>query len=198
MIQPPITLADVDALAARAHAGQKDKIGVDYMEHVRAVAAGLEPFGERAQMAGLLHDVLEDTELTTVDLLAAGVPGTVVETVERVTRRPGLDYTEMIRVVAADRWACLVKIADNAHNSRADRAAGLEPGLRERLARRYAEARAVLWAAVPEEDVRAIVSLVNPDLLEARPSAPASQDAAASDGPRDALDHPRALDYPGA
>jgi (p)ppGpp synthase/HD superfamily hydrolase len=162
----PLGLAEVDALAARAHAGQVDRIGVPYVEHVRAVAAGLERFGDHLRMAGLLHDVLEDTELTAVDLLAAGVPGTVVETVRRLTRRPGLDYTETIRMVAADRGACLVKIADNAHNSRPDRAAALPPKTRARLARRYAEARAVLWAAVPREDVRAIVSVVNPALLD--------------------------------
>jgi (p)ppGpp synthase/HD superfamily hydrolase len=163
---PPLTVADVDALAVRAHAGQVDGIGVPYIEHVRAVAAGLEPFGDHLRMTGLLHDVLEDTELTAIDLLAAGVPGTVVETVQRLTRRPGLDYAEMIRMVAADRRACLVKIADNAHNSRPDRAAALPPDTRARLTHRYTQARAVLWAAVPREDVRTIVAVVNPALLD--------------------------------
>lgn len=160
-----LSLAQVHILAARAHAGQTDRIGVPYVEHVRAVAAGLAPFGEPLQMAGLLHDIVEDTPWTPAALLAEGVPSSVVDTVMRVTRRKGQDYAEMIRAVAADRNACLVKIADNAHNSRVDRAAALPAEHRERMAERYAAARTVLWAAVSYRDVEAVVSLVNPALL---------------------------------
>ena len=35
-----LTLPEVDALAVEAHAGQVDKIGVPYIEHVRAVSHG--------------------------------------------------------------------------------------------------------------------------------------------------------------
>ena len=78
-----ISVGEVDALAANAHAGQQDKIGVSYIEHVRAVAAGLIPFGDELVMAGLLHDILEDTAWTCKRLREAGVPGRVVEIVER-------------------------------------------------------------------------------------------------------------------
>ncbi|GAA3015975.1 HD domain-containing protein [Kitasatospora albolonga] len=160
-----LTLAEVDALAEQAHAGQVDKLGVPYIGHVRAVAAGLAPFGDGLRMAGLLHDVLEDTPLTAEDLLAAGVPSAVVATVRRVTRVAGVGYEEMVRQVAGDQAAALVKIADNAHNSHPDRVAALDPASRERLALRYRGARAVLWRAVPEADVRAVLELVNPALL---------------------------------
>ncbi|GLW71078.1 hypothetical protein Kpho02_33770 [Kitasatospora phosalacinea] len=162
---PFLTPDEVDALAARAHEGQYDRIGVPYVEHVRAVAAGVAPFGAGLRMAALLHDVLEDTPLTAEDLLAAGVPAAVVATVRRVTRTPGADYRTMLLDVATDQAAALVKIADNAHNSRADRAALLPAADRARLAERYRAARAVLWPAVAEADVRTIVALVNPDLL---------------------------------
>ncbi|MFJ8039777.1 HD domain-containing protein [Kitasatospora sp. NPDC096147] len=160
-----LTLDEIDALAEQAHAGQVDKLGVPYVGHVRAVAAGLAPFGAGLQMAGLLHDVLEDTELTAEDLLRAGVPGAVVATVQRVTRVAGVGYEEMIRQVAGDQAAALVKIADNAHNSHPDRTAGLAPASRDRLALRYRGAREVLWPAVPVADVRAVLELVNPHLL---------------------------------
>ncbi|MFJ1753475.1 phosphohydrolase [Kitasatospora sp. NPDC088134] len=162
---PDLTLAEVDALAERAHAGQYDRIGVRYVEHVRAVAVGLAPFGAERQMAGLLHDVLEDTPLTAEDLLAAGVPAAVVATVRLVTRQPGTEYAQMLHGIVADPDATLVKIADNAHNSRADRAARLPEADRLRLAERYRAARAVLWPAAAPEDVRTIVGIVNPDLL---------------------------------
>ncbi|MEV4433094.1 HD domain-containing protein [Streptomyces sp. NPDC049585] len=163
------TLSAVDRLAERAHAGQVDKAGAPYVEHVRAVAAGLAPFGPELQMAGLLHDVLEDTEWTADALRAAGVPDRVVAVVEAVTDEPGVSYEEKIRRIAHDPDAVLVKIADNAHNSRPDRAAHLPPDRRERLAAKYAGARAVLWPAADAEDVEAILRIVNPHLLPELP-----------------------------
>ncbi|GAA3089496.1 HD domain-containing protein [Streptomyces roseofulvus] len=163
-----MTLAEVDALADRAHAGQVDKIGVPYVEHVRVVAAGLAPFGPELAMAGLLHDVVEDTAWTAEDLRAAGVPDRVVRIVEAVTNEPDgspTAYEEKIRRVARDPDAALVKIADNAHNSRADRAAGLPPEQRERLAAKYRAARRVLWAAADPARVATVLRIVNPDLL---------------------------------
>ncbi|WP_166027035.1 HD domain-containing protein [Streptomyces chilikensis] len=159
------TVSEVDALASAAHAGQTDKIGVPYVEHVRAVAAGLAPFGDELVMAGLLHDVVEDTDWTAERLRAEGVPPRVVATVEAVTNQPGVPYEERIRRIAGDRDATLVKISDNAHNSRADRAARLPEEKRVRLAAKYRAARDVLWAAADDRDVEAIVTVVNPSLL---------------------------------
>ncbi|RSS59286.1 HD domain-containing protein [Streptomyces sp. WAC01280] len=159
------TLAQVDALVEEAHAGQVDLIGVPYVEHVRAVAAGLEPFGEELVMAGLLHDVIEDTAWTAERLRAAGVPDRVVALVEAVTNRPDLSYEAKLRLIAEDPDATLVKIADNAHNSRPDRAAELPPARRERLAAKYRGARDILWARADTERIATILTAVNPDLL---------------------------------
>ncbi len=117
------TVAEVDALAAAAHVGQVDKVGVPYIEHVRAVAAGLAPFGDHLVMAGLLHDVIEDTDWTAEQLREAGVPDRVVCAVEAVTNQQGVPYEVKVRRIALNRDATLVKIADNAHNSRPDRSA---------------------------------------------------------------------------
>ncbi|WP_432122164.1 HD domain-containing protein [Streptomyces sp. S1] len=159
------TLAEVDALADRAHAGQVDKTGVPYVAHVRAVAAGLAPLGTHLAMAGLLHDVVEDTEWTAEGLRAAGIPDRVVDLVEAVTNRPDLTYEEKIRRITADPDATLVKIADNAHNSRTDRSAALPPEQRERLAAKYRAARTVLWPAADPDRIATILRVVNPDLL---------------------------------
>lgn len=158
------SLAEVDAFAEKAHEGFVDKGGVPYVEHVRAVAAGLEPFSTQVQMAGLLHDVIEDTDWTAETLRAAGIESRVVRIVELLTKLPGESYMERITAITEDRQATLVKIADNAHNSRADRAAKLPDGNRGRL-ERYRKARQILWAAADRDDVEAIISVVNPDLL---------------------------------
>jgi (p)ppGpp synthase/HD superfamily hydrolase len=159
------TVDEIDALAGQIHAGQLDKIGIPYIEHVRAVAAGLAPFGTELQMAGLLHDAIEDTDWTADALRYAGVQSRVVRTVEAVTNDPGLTYADQIAFIALDRPATLVKIADNAHNTRQDRMAKLPEETRSRLTRKYQQARQVLWPAVGREDVRKIVEIVNPALL---------------------------------
>lgn len=160
-----ISVRAIEILADRAHAGQTDKIGVPYIEHVRAVAAGLSPFGDELVMAGLLHDLLEDTDWTAERLRETGVPVRVVEIVETVTNQAGMTYDEKIRRITADPQATLVKIADNAHNSHPNRAAQLPADKRERLAAKYRSARAELWPAANRNDVEAIVGIVNPSLL---------------------------------
>ncbi|MEU8579280.1 HD domain-containing protein [Streptomyces abikoensis] len=175
------SVSEVDLLAARAHAGQVDKNGVPYIEHVRAVAAGLAPFGDDLVKAGLLHDILEDTDWTAERLRETGIPARVVEIVEAVTNVPGMPYEEKIARITASPQATLVKISDNAHNSRPDRAAQLPPDKRERLDAKYRSARAQLWPAARQEDIEAIVRIVNPPLL-----AELSAHVAALDGRREA------------
>ncbi|MFJ1647993.1 phosphohydrolase [Streptomyces sp. NPDC088258] len=160
-----MNLAEVDAFAFAAHAGQSDKIGVPYIEHVRAVAAGLAPFGDELVMAGLLHDIIEDTDWTAAQLLALGIPLRVVGAVKDVTNQPGVPYEEKIHRIIRSSDATLVKIADNAHNSHPDRAAQLPEKKRARLAAKYRAARDVLWAAADGRDIEAIISIVNPSLL---------------------------------
>lgn len=138
------TIADADALAEHAHRGQVDKAGRPYIEHPRAVARMLAEHGDHAVMAGLLHDVVEDTPVTLDDLRTAGYPSEVVDAVDSVTRRQGETYMDMIRRAAAHPLGRLVKLADNAHNGDEARLAVLEPAVAEFLRRRYAKARAVL------------------------------------------------------
>ncbi|GGP75838.1 phosphohydrolase [Streptomyces abikoensis] len=159
------SVSEVDLLVGSAHVGWVDKIGVPYIEHVRAVAAGLAPFGDDLVKASLLHDILEDTDWTAVRLRGAEIPTRVVEIVEMVTNVPGVPYEEKIARITTDPQATLVKISDNAHNSRPDRAAHLPPNKREQLAAKYRSARAQLWPAARQEDIEAIVRTVNPSLL---------------------------------
>jgi hypothetical protein len=139
-----MTLEQASRLAEEAHAGQVDRTGRPYAEHVFAVRDLLAGHGERAQMAGVLHDVLEDTPLTAGDLRARGCPEEVVRAVEAVTRREGEPYEELVRRAAADPLGRLVKLADNAHNSDGRRLALLPAGQAERLRAKYARARRIL------------------------------------------------------
>ncbi len=141
-----------EAFAARAHAGQVDKQGRDYFDyHLRPIAESLRPFGRRAYLAGLLHDVVEDTATTYAQLTALGLPATVVEAVRSVTRQDGELYPALIERAAADPLGRLVKLADNWHNL-----AGLDTldeVDRDRLRERYLAARVVLEASLTRRTV---------------------------------------------
>ncbi len=141
------TIEETDALVAQAHAGQTDKAGRPYVERVRAVASMLRHHGAHAVMAGLLHDVAEDTPITLDELRRLGYPENVVSAVDSVTRRDGEDYYDMVRRAAADPLGRLVKIADNAHNADEERLGALPERSAEWLRRKYAKAREILLAA---------------------------------------------------
>jgi (p)ppGpp synthase/HD superfamily hydrolase len=117
-------------------------------------------------MAGYLHDIIEDTDWTSEQLWDMGVPERTLRAVEAVTNERGVSYKEKISKILMNPDAVLVKIADNAHNSRADRAAQLPREKRERLALKYSDARRTLWLAAYPADIATIVKIVNPDLLE--------------------------------
>ncbi|HVT78368.1 MAG TPA: HD domain-containing protein [Acidimicrobiales bacterium] len=135
-------VAIADAIAEAAHAGVPDKGGRPYIEHPRAVAALVE--GDDARAAALLHDVIEDTDLTEADLLAAGIPVHVVTAVAALTRREGQADVDYYATVAANELALRVKRADIANNTDPVRTARLDPATRDRLARKYAKATKLL------------------------------------------------------
>jgi (p)ppGpp synthase/HD superfamily hydrolase len=131
-------------LARQAHAGQVDKQGRDYFRyHLVPIAESLRPFGTQAYVAGLLHDIIEDTSVTGERLSTLGYPVRVIEAVQSVTRREGEPYPELIDRAAADPLGRLVKLADNWHNlSSLDMLA--DSSDRARLRGKYEDARHVL------------------------------------------------------
>lgn len=141
-----MTVAEASRLAERAHAGQADKAGRPYVEHVYAVRDLLSDRGAHAQMAGVLHDVLECTSVTVDELRTRGCPEPVLRAVEAVTRRPGEEYDDHVRRAAADPLGRLVKLADNTHNSDEERLAALPTAQAERLRAKYSRARRILEA----------------------------------------------------
>lgn len=88
---PYLTLAEIETLAVTAHAGQTDKAGRPYAEHLRAVAEGVRARGgdERQIAAAWLHDAVEDAALSPEWLAGAALPPEVKEMVRALTKRPG-------------------------------------------------------------------------------------------------------------
>lgn len=105
-----MTLERAIAIAAAAHAGQKDKAGNPYILHPLRVMLAVQVPEER--IVAVLHDVVEDTPWTLDALRAEGFSNDVVAAVDALTRRDGEDYFEFVRRAVAHPIARPVKIAD--------------------------------------------------------------------------------------
>ncbi|WP_297526499.1 GTP diphosphokinase [Thiohalobacter sp.] len=120
--------------AEAAHAGQRRASGEPYVEHCLAVAAILQEqhLDAEAIVAGILHDTLEDTELTRADI-AAEFGEVVARLVDGVTKMGHLsrfrdaserarDQAESVRklllAMVEDVRVVLIKLADRLHNMR--------------------------------------------------------------------------------
>ncbi|WP_228975120.1 HD domain-containing protein [Streptomyces sp. DH12] len=143
---PHLSLPQVEALARRAHAGQEDKAGRPYAEHLRAVADGVRARGgSEAQIAAAwLHDAVEDEALTAQELADAALPREVKDIVLALTKRPGEDPARYADRILAVPGARLVKEADLAHNADPARLAALDAPTRDRLTAKYARMRRLL------------------------------------------------------
>jgi (p)ppGpp synthase/HD superfamily hydrolase len=148
----PEAVAEVAALARRAHDGQTDKAGRPYAEHLAAVAAGVAARGGSLdqQAAAWLHDAVEDGVLDRAWLAAAPLPDAVKEIVDALTKRPGESPEEYAARVLAVPGARLVKEADLAHNADPARLSRLPAATRDRLTAKYAHMRALLGLTGPE------------------------------------------------
>ena len=144
-----MTLDEAIALARRFHDGQVDKAGRPYIEHPLRVMDRVT--GDLEKLAAVLHDVLEDTELSSVDLIAAGCPERVLTALDALTRRAGEPYEQFVARAAADPLARAVKLADIGDNSDPVRLAVLGPDDSARLQAKYAHAREIVAATVPVE-----------------------------------------------
>ncbi len=144
-----MTLDEAVALARRFHQGMVDKAGEPYIGHPMRVMARVS--GEQEKLAAVLHDLLEDTDLSTTDLLAAGCPPRVVDAVEALTRRRDETYEDFVDRVATDPLARVVKLADIADNLDPERLARLDPDVAAGLRAKYHRAQGRLQTAVVTE-----------------------------------------------
>lgn len=107
------------ATAAEAHTGQFDKGGDAYILHPLRVMMLCK--SESEKIAAVLHDVVEDSDITLKDLAAAGFPPDIIAALECLTKRPGEDYFDFVRRAATNPIARCVKLADLADNSNLSR-----------------------------------------------------------------------------
>ncbi|MED7951347.1 HD domain-containing protein [Streptomyces sp. BE303] len=141
-----LSLAEVERIARSAHAGQTDKNGHPYTEHLAAVANGVAVRGGSDEQiaAGWLHDAIEDDALTGDWLAGAALTDATKAIVDALTKRPGEPLEGYTARILATPGALLVKQADLAHNSDPARLASLDSATAERLAAKYRRTRELL------------------------------------------------------
>lgn len=102
-------------IATEAHKGQVDKAGVPYINHPLTVASLVDT--EEEKIVALLHDTIEDTNITEQDLLNYGFSNKIVEAVKLLTHNKNVPYMDYIAKIKDNKLARKVKIADLTHNS---------------------------------------------------------------------------------
>ena len=135
-------------IAVDAHEGQiyPTPVPQPYILHPLRVMCALE--GQWERVAGVLHDVVEDTSVTLDHLRRAGFPPHLLHSIDCLTRRGGETYSAYIERVATDGTATRVKIADLEDNLGNCRRLDRSPGAVKRIPR-YEAALARLRPTVP-------------------------------------------------
>ncbi|KLD62180.1 HD domain-containing protein [Dyella japonica] len=108
------TLERAIAIAAAAHACQVDKGGEPYILHPLRVMLRMQSTPER--IVAVLHDVVEDSDVTLEILGAEGFSQEVLAAVDALTKRRGESRSDAAHRAKKDRIALAVKLADNAEN----------------------------------------------------------------------------------
>ena len=114
MVYTPLTKRAI-LFAFDAHRGQYDKSGLPYISHPLHVAESMET--EDECVVALLHDVLEDTDITIEDLTRIGISDRQIAALKLLCHDDSVPYLEYVQAIRGDQIARKVKLADLHHNS---------------------------------------------------------------------------------
>ena len=109
------TLERAIAIAAAAHAGQLDKGGAPYILHPLKVMLRMTTLEER--IVAVLHDVVEDCDISLDDLRKEGFSEEVLTAIQSVTKVPGESFEDFVERAAQNPIGRVVKLADLEENS---------------------------------------------------------------------------------
>ena len=102
-------------IAFTAHKEQVDKNGMPYIYHPIHVAEQMTD--EATICVALLHDVIEDTDITIEMLAAEGFPDSVLTALQLLTHDEQVPYLTYVGEIKTNPIASVLKIADLKHNS---------------------------------------------------------------------------------
>lgn len=102
-------------LCFEAHKEQTDKSGMPYVFHPFHLAEQMTD--EATTVVALLHDVVEDTDITFEDLKEQGFSDEIINALKLLTHDKNTPYMEYVGDIKKNKIATAVKLADLKHNS---------------------------------------------------------------------------------
>ena len=106
-------MADLDAalaLTVEKFQGMTDKEGDPYILHCLRVMMGVQ--GQEARIVALMHDLVEDTDVTLDDLRQRGFSSAVVDGIDCITHREGISYSDYVIHLKSNPLSRAAKISD--------------------------------------------------------------------------------------
>lgn len=82
-------------IAIKSHSGQVDKAGAAYIFH--PIRVSCKCFTDEEKIVALLHDTIEDSNVTAEYLLSEGFPRNIVDAILSVTRNEDESYSDFIK-----------------------------------------------------------------------------------------------------
>lgn len=101
-------------IAVKHHEGQKDKGGKPYILHPLYVMSKVNT--ETEKIVAILHDVVEDSNYTTEDLINDGFSNEIIEALTLLTHNKSEDYFDYIYKIKQNKLAKTIKLEDLKHN----------------------------------------------------------------------------------
>lgn len=128
------------ALAASKFVGVFDKSGEPYILHCLQVMQNVKKYNDvELEIAAVLHDIVEDTDITFDDLEERGYSPRIIKIIKHVTREDEISYDDEIARICNDQDSIKVKMADLEHNSSILRLKGIRQKDLERIQKYHKE-----------------------------------------------------------
>lgn len=124
-LTPAQELALAIKLAAEGHLNQKDKGGNPYILHPIKVMHYLKTDDFQLMAIGVMHDLLEDTEMIAADLVLMGFSQRVISGTVLLTKTPGQTPEAYMSGILSSYDAIRVKLCDLRHNTDVRRLKGI-------------------------------------------------------------------------
>ena len=97
-------------LACNAHAGQKDKAGKPYILHPLRLMLNFQ--NKQEQVVAVLHDTIEDSDMTLEDLASFGFSELTIDALDCLSKRKNEEYEDFIKRIVPNELARKIKIED--------------------------------------------------------------------------------------
>lgn len=137
-------------LCITKHAGQRDKMGRAYFQHPMRVA--MRCLSDDEKIVALLHDTIEDSDVTVEYLLAEGFPQYIIDGILSVTKRDGENYNDFVARAAQNTLGRVVKLRDIEDNLDVLRLDSVSPDMAARFTKYLAAHKFLLDKILNDRD----------------------------------------------